>query len=62
VQGSRHGSGGPATDHAIARGRAGTGLLAHIVCRNTTIICRSIVKPEMFARDGMSLETSTLSG
>ena len=35
----------PAPDHAIARGRAGAGLWPILSCRNTTIICRSIVRP-----------------
>ena len=35
----------PAPDHAIARGRAGAGLLAHIVVSKSTTICRSTAKP-----------------
>src|SRR5204863_3621405 len=35
----------PAPDHAIARGRAGAGLLTHIVHRSTTIICRFTARP-----------------
>jgi transposase len=47
----------PAPDHAIARGRAGAGLLAHIVVSKY-----DDHSPEIFAREGVSLETSTLSG
>ena len=35
----------PAPDHAIARGRAGAGLLAISSSRSTTIICRCTDKP-----------------
>jgi transposase len=35
----------PAPDHAIARGRAGAGLLAHIVVSKYDDICRSIAQP-----------------
>jgi hypothetical protein len=51
----------PAPDHAIARGRAGAGLLAHIVVSkyDHLPLCR---QAEIFAREGVDLETSTLSG
>jgi transposase len=52
----------PAPDHAIARGRAGAGLLAHIVVSKYDDHLPLYRQAEIFARDGMSLETSTLSG
>ena len=35
----------PAPDHAIARGRAGAGLLAHILVSKSTTTCPSIARP-----------------
>src|ERR1700750_336779 len=52
----------PAPDHAIARGRAGAGLLAHIVVSKYDVHLPLYRQAEIFARDGVSLETSTLSG
>src|ERR1700745_1499078 len=52
----------PAPDHAIARGRAGVGLLAHIVISKYDDQLPLHRQAEIFARDGVSLETSTLSG
>jgi transposase len=52
----------PAPDHAIARGRAGTGLLAHIVVSKYDDHLPLHRQAEIFARGGISLETSTLSG
>ncbi len=52
----------PAPDHAIARGRAGAGLLAHIVVSKYDDHLPLYRQAEIFARDGMSLETSTLCG
>jgi transposase len=53
----------PAPDHAIARGRAGAGLLAHIVVsKYDDHLPLYYRQAEIFARDGVSLETSTLSG
>jgi transposase len=52
----------PACDHAIARGRAGAGLLAHIVVSKYDDHLPLYRQAEIFARDGVSLETSTLSG
>src|SRR3954454_24783662 len=51
-----------APDHAIARGRAGAGLLAHIVVSKYDAPLPLYRQAEIFARDGVSLETSTLSG
>jgi transposase len=51
-----------APDHAIARGRAGAGLLAHIVVSKYDDHLPLYRQAEIFARDGVSLETSTLSG
>src|ERR1700724_3571124 len=51
----------PAPDHAIARGRAGAGLLAHIVVSKYDDHLPLYRQAEIFARDGVSLETSTLS-
>ncbi|HEY1432550.1 MAG TPA: IS66 family transposase zinc-finger binding domain-containing protein, partial [Stellaceae bacterium] len=53
---------GPAPDHAIARGRAGAGLLAHIVVSKYDDHLPLYRQAEIFARSGVSLETSTLSG
>jgi hypothetical protein len=52
----------PAPDHAIARGRAGAGLLAHIVVSKYDDHLPLYRQAEIFARDRVSLETSTLSG
>jgi len=46
----------------IARGRAGAGLLAHIVVSKYDDHLPLYRQAEIFARDGVSLETSTLSG
>ena len=51
-----------APDHAIARGRAGAELLAHIVVSKYDDHLPLYRQAEIFARDGVSLETSTLSG
>src|SRR4051794_2396852 len=52
----------PAPDHAIARGRAGAGLLAHIVVSKYDDHLPLYRQAEIFARDAVSLETSTLCG
>jgi transposase len=52
----------PAPNHPIARGRAGAGLLAHIVISKYDDHLPLYRQAEIFARDGVSLETSTLSG
>ena len=52
----------PAPDHAIARGRAGAGLLAHIAISKYDDHLPLYRQAEIFAREGVSLETSTLSG
>jgi transposase len=52
----------PAPDHAIARGRAGAGLLAHIVVSKYDDHLPLYRQVEIFAREGVTLETSTLSG
>src|SRR5688572_30641118 len=52
----------PAPDHAIARGRAGAGLLAHIVVSKYDDHLPLYRQAEIFARQGVNLETSTLSG
>src|SRR5436309_3478133 len=52
----------PAPDHAIARGRAGAGLLAHIVVSKYDDHLPLYRQAEIFAREGVNLETSTLSG
>jgi transposase len=52
----------PAPDHAIARGRAGAGLLAHILVSKYDDHLPLYRQAEIFARDGVGLETSTLSG
>jgi transposase len=53
---------GPAPDHAIARGRAGAGLLAHILVSKYDDHLPLYRQAEIFAREGVTLETSTLSG
>src|SRR5271170_340979 len=52
----------PAPDHPIARGRAGAGLLAHIVVSKYDDHLPLYRQAEIFTREGVSLETSTLSG
>jgi len=52
----------PAPDHAIARGRAGAGLLAHVVVSKYDDHLPLYRQAEIFAREGVELETSTLSG
>jgi transposase len=52
----------PVPDHAIARGRAGAGLLAHIVVSKYDDHLPLYRQAEIFAREGVNLETSTLSG
>jgi transposase len=52
----------PAPDHAIARGRAGAGLLAHIVVSKYDDHLPLYRQAEIFTREGVDLETSTLSG
>jgi transposase len=51
-----------APDHPIARGRAGAGLLAHIVVSKYDDHLPLYRQAEIYARDGLSLETSTLCG
>ncbi len=53
---------GPAPDHTIARGRAGAGLLAHIVVSKYDDHLPLYRQAEIYAREGVALETSTLSG
>jgi hypothetical protein len=62
VPGLRHGGCGAVTDHAIARGRAVAGLLAHIVVSKYDDHLPLYRQAEIFARDKGGLETSTLSG
>src|SRR3989440_7518185 len=52
----------PAPDHAIARGRAGAGLLAYIAVSKYDDHLPLYRQAEIFAREGVNLETSTLSG
>ena len=52
----------PAPNHPIARGRAGSGLLAHIVVSKFDDHLPLYRQAEIYARDGVALETSTLSG
>ena len=52
----------PAPDHAIARGRAAPGLLAHIMVSKYDDHLPLYRQAEIFAREGITLETSTLSG
>ena len=52
----------PAPHHAIARGRAGPGLLAHIVVAKFDDHLPLYRQAEIYAREGVQLETSTLSG
>ena len=53
---------GPVPEHAIARGRAGAGLLAHILVSKYDDHLPLYRQAEIFAREGVTLETSTLSG
>jgi transposase len=48
--------------HRIARGRAGAGLLAHIVVSKYDDHLPLYRQAEIYAREGVELETSTLSG
>ena len=50
-----------APNHAIARGRVGPGLLAHIVVAKYDDHLPLHRQAEIYARDGVDLETSTLS-
>jgi transposase len=52
----------PAPHHAIARGRAGAGLLAHIMVSKFDDHLPLHRQAEIYARDGVELNTSTLSG
>jgi hypothetical protein len=52
----------PAPYHPIARGRAGAGLLAHIVVSKYDDHLPLYRQAEICAREGVELETSTLSG
>src|SRR5881227_1113157 len=51
-----------APDHVIARGRAAAGLLAHVVVSKYDDHLPLYRQAEIFAREGVNLETSTLSG
>ena len=52
----------PAPFHPIARGRAGPGLLAHVVVAKFDDHLPLYRQAEIFAREGVILQTSTLSG
>ena len=52
----------PAPHHAIARGRAGPGLLAHIAVAKFDDHLPLYRQAEIYAREGVELRTSTLSG
>jgi len=52
----------PAPHHAIARGRAGAGLLAHILVSKYDDHLPLYRQAEIYAREKVELETSTLSG
>ena len=52
----------PAPNHTIARGRAGPALLAHIVVSKFDDHLPLYRQAEIYARSGVDLETSTLSG
>ncbi|WP_281407974.1 IS66 family transposase [Methylobacterium sp. WL8] len=52
----------PAPHHAITRGRAGAGLLAHIAVAKFDDHLPLYRQAEIYARDGVDLATSTLSG
>ena len=51
-----------APDHAIARGRAGAGLLAHIVVSKYDDHLPLYRQTESYAREGVALETSVNAG
>jgi transposase len=51
----------PAPNHTIARGRASPGLLAHIIVFKFDDHLPLYRQAEIYARDGVALETSTLS-
>lgn len=52
----------PAPNHAISRGRAGPGLLAHIVVSKYDDHLPLHRQAEIYAREGIELESSTLTG
>ena len=52
----------PAPHHAVPRGRAGPGLLAHIAVAKFDDHLPLYRQAEIYARDGVELATSTLSG
>jgi transposase len=52
----------PAPHHAVPRGRAGPGLLAHIAVAKFDDHLPLYRQAEIYARDGVDLATSTLSG
>src|SRR5205814_9892579 len=52
----------PQREHALGRGRARAGLLAHIAVSKYDDHLPLYRQSEIFARDGVNLETSTLSG
>lgn len=52
----------PAPHYAIARGRAGPGLLAHIMVAKFDDHLPLYRQAEIYAREGIELQTSTLSG
>ena len=52
----------PAPYHPVARGRAGAGLLAHIVVSKYDDHLPLYRQAEIYAREGVDLETSSLSG
>ena len=51
----------PAPDHAIARGRAGAGLLAHLLVSKYCDHLPLYRQSEIYTRDGLDLDRSTLS-
>lgn len=51
----------PAPSHPIARGRAGPGLLAHILCSKYGLHLPLNRQSEVYARDGIELDVSTLA-
>ena len=52
----------PGAEQTIARGRAGPGLLAHIIVSKFDDHLPLYRQAEIYAREGVDLETSTLSG
>jgi transposase len=52
----------PAPHHPIARGRAGAGLLAHIIVSKFDDHLPLYRQAEIYARERVTVETSTLSG